>query len=201
MYLFGSVFTPFKGSTILSRIHGRHQDCLQEKLATCGKLCEKISIWQLQPLHCIKYLLEEKQKFMMKLFNLKHIHFPNRHQWYDEKNKTKDNTSSKPITAWSYDMGGHACRDDHQFAQPKVSTIQETWHQCVRRSYEKNDCTWLTLVNSICFGWWTCWYVQSQSVRRSYSARVPRSSLASAQGICPPHPGRWSWWAGGRTGW
>ena len=23
----------------------------------------------------------------------------------------------------------------------------------------------------------------------------------SAQGICPPHRGRWSWWAGGRTGW
>ena len=23
----------------------------------------------------------------------------------------------------------------------------------------------------------------------------------SAEGICPPHRGRWSWWAGGRTGW
>ena len=41
----------------------------------------------------------------------------------------------------------------------------------------------------------------SRGVRGSYSARVPRSSSASAQGICPPPRGRWSWWAGGRTGW
>ena len=39
--------------------------------------------------------------------------------------------------------------------------------------------------------------ITCERVVRGKGAKVLISE--SAQGICPPHPGRWSWWAGGRT--
>ena len=98
---------------------------------TCGKPCRKKSTLKIQrhcEIKCVLIAHKERQRLIAKRFGPKPSYSRN-----DEKEQTKEKHSLEEITAWSYDVEGHAekCIEIYYASAKNVSSLQQVATPCI----------------------------------------------------------------------